>query len=69
MKESPKLPIEEDPSRLMQSENPGILREFFQFAREHKKLWLIPIFLILLLFSLVILVGGSSAAPFIYRLF
>lgn len=54
---------------LMEQSNQGIVREFIDFARTHKKLWLVPLFLILLLVGFLILIGGSSAAPFIYRLF
>lgn len=54
---------------LMEQKNPGIIREFIDFARDHKKLWLIPLFLILLAMGALIILGGSSAAPFIYRLF
>jgi len=54
---------------MMEQSNKGIVREFFDFAREHKKLWLVPIFIILLLMGFLIVIGGSSAAPFIYRLF
>lgn len=59
-------PPEDDP---LAGENAGLISEFFAFARAHKKLWLVPIFLILLVFGALILLGGSSAAPFIYRLF
>jgi len=54
---------------LMKSENAGIVREFIDFAKSHKKLWLIPVFIILLVCGALIILGGSSAAPFIYRLF
>ena len=54
---------------LLEQPNPGIVREFIGFARTHKKLWLIPLFLLLLLVGFLIVLGGSSAAPFIYRLF
>jgi len=48
----------------------GVLAEFFQFLRENKKLWLLPIVLILLLVGLLLVVTQSSAlAPFIYALF
>jgi hypothetical protein len=56
-------------NELMEQRNPGIIREFIEFARTHKKLWLIPLFLILLAMGGLIILGGSSAAPFIYRLF
>lgn len=58
-----------DLENLMEQPNEGIVREFIAFARAHKKLWLVPLFLILLLMGFLIILGGSSAAPFIYRLF
>lgn len=46
------------------------IREFWQFVRERKKLWLLPILLILLLLSgLITLSAGSALAPFLYSLF
>jgi hypothetical protein len=46
------------------------LREFWRFARERKKLWLLPIFLILLLIGgIMTLSAGSAWAPFLYSLF
>lgn len=47
----------------------GILREFWDFVRENKKYWLLPLVFTLLLLGSLILVAGSSAAPFIYTLF
>ena len=47
----------------------GIVREFVDFLRHSKKWWLLPIVLILLGFGLLIVLGGSAAAPFIYTLF
>lgn len=47
-----------------------LLHEFYLFIRERKKLWIIPILLILLLLSgLITLTAGSALAPFIYSLF
>jgi hypothetical protein len=46
------------------------IREFWQFVRERKKLWLLPIMAILLLLSgIITLSAGSTLAPFIYSLF
>lgn len=46
------------------------LKEFWLFLRERKKYWLIPLILILLLFSLLIaLTQGTALAPFIYSIF
>jgi len=49
--------------------SPSLAKEFVQFAREHKKLWMIPMIVILLLIGLLIVAGSSSMAPFIYTLF
>jgi hypothetical protein len=40
------------------------------FMRERKKLWLLPIVIMLVLFGgLVVLAQGTAVAPFIYTLF
>lgn len=47
-----------------------LVKEFFQYIGENKKLWLIPIVILLVLLGLVVLVGQSQAlAPFLYTLF
>ena len=47
-----------------------VLVEFWQFLREEKKYWLMPIVIVFVLFGLLIAFGQSSAvAPFIYTLF
>jgi hypothetical protein len=47
-----------------------VLVEFWQFLREEKKYWLMPIVIVFVLFGLLIVFGQSSAvAPFIYTLF
>jgi len=46
------------------------LREFWNFLRVRKKFWLLPIFVMMLLFGgLIILTQGSAVAPFIYTIF
>jgi hypothetical protein len=47
----------------------GIISEFFAFLRQNKKFWLLPLLLVLLLLGLLIVLGGTAAAPFIYTLF
>ena len=47
-----------------------VLTEFFQFLREEKKYWLVPIVIVFVLFGLLMVFSQSSAvAPFIYTLF
>ncbi|MEY8241712.1 MAG: DUF5989 family protein [Cycloclasticus sp.] len=44
--------------------------ELWSFLRERKKLWMLPIIFIMLIFGgLLILAQGSVVAPFIYTLF
>jgi hypothetical protein len=44
--------------------------ELWAFMKERKKFWLLPIFLVMLLFGmLIVLTQGSVVAPFIYTLF
>ncbi|MDD5309131.1 MAG: DUF5989 family protein [Deltaproteobacteria bacterium] len=47
----------------------GIAREFLLFLRENKAWWMVPIIVSLLLLALLIVLGSTSAAPFIYTLF
>ena len=46
------------------------LRELLRFFVERKKVWLIPVVAVLLLFGVLIVLTGSTAiAPFIYTIF
>jgi Family of unknown function (DUF5989) len=48
----------------------GISRELWNFMRQRKKWWLLPIILVLLLVgALLIFAQGSVLAPFIYTIF
>jgi len=53
----------------LDDESMSLVREFLVFLGENKKYWLLPIILVLLALGLLIILGGSSAAPFIYTLF
>ena len=47
-----------------------VLSEFWQFLRQEKKYWLVPIVIVFILFGLLMVFSQSSAvAPFIYTLF
>ena len=46
-----------------------LLGELFSFLRHNKKWWLLPIVIVLLAFGLLLLLGTTGAAPFIYTLF
>ena len=46
------------------------LKELWDFMKERKKFWLLPIILVLVLLgSLIVLTQGSAVAPFVYTLF
>jgi len=47
-----------------------LLIELWSFLRFRKKLWLLPIIIIMLIFGgMLILAQGSIVAPFIYTIF
>jgi hypothetical protein len=48
---------------------PGLLREFWDFLRTNKKWWLSPLILVLLAVAILLAIGATGAAPFIYTLF
>ncbi len=47
----------------------GIAGELYGFLKDNKKWWLAPIMLSVVMLGLLVLLGGSAAAPFIYTLF
>ena len=48
----------------------SFLKEFWDFLKERKKYWLLPIIIVLALFGyLIVLSQGTAIAPFIYTLF
>ena len=50
--------------------NQSIIIEFWEFLKFRKRYWLLPIVIILLLFSaLIVFTESSAVAPFVYALF
>ena len=48
----------------------GFIKEFWDFLKERKKYWLLPIILVLGFFGIIIVLSqGSAVAPFIYTIF
>ena len=47
----------------------SLVQEFVLFVTENKKWWLIPILIVLGLVGLLVVLGSTGAAPFIYTLF
>jgi Family of unknown function (DUF5989) len=59
----------DDFARQASDRSPGLLSEFIQFHRHSRKWWLLPIVLVLLGVGVLIVLGGTALAPFIYTLF
>jgi hypothetical protein len=55
--------------RLARQDQPGIAAEFLAFLRENKKWWMLPILILIGLSSLLVILAGTGAAPFLYTLF
>lgn len=48
----------------------GLANEVWLFLRQNKKLWLLPIIIVLLLMGMLLVFAQTSAlAPFIYTIF
>ncbi len=54
---------------IVQDGQASLVSEFLHFLSTSKKWWLTPILLAILLLGLLIVLGSSGAAPFIYTLF
>lgn len=52
-----------------QEQSTNIVSELLQFLKHNKKWWLLPILIVLALVGLLVVLGGTAAAPFIYTLF
>jgi uncharacterized protein DUF5989 len=63
----------EEPNRsfenMAQEKSAGMVREIWGMLMQNKKFWMIPIFIVLLLFGVLLILGSTGAAPFIYTLF
>jgi hypothetical protein len=47
----------------------GIVKEFLLFCKENQAYWIVPIVIVLLLLAVLVVLGSTGAAPFIYTLF
>lgn len=52
-----------------QARQSGLIHEVWSMLKANKKFWLLPIIIALVIFGLLIMLGGTAAAPFIYTLF
>lgn len=49
--------------------NVGLVQEFWEFLKANKLWWMTPIIVVALVLAGVVVLGSTSAAPFIYTLF
>lgn len=49
--------------------NPGLARDIGSFLWRSKKWYLIPVLVVICIMGLLVVLGGTSAAPFVYSLF
>ena len=61
--------MHDDKGRLFQDHSTGVVSELWLFMSHNKKWWLTPVVVLLLLLGLLVVLGTSGAAPFIYTLF
>ena len=48
----------------------SFIAEFWDFMRQRKKFWLLPLLVLMSIFGgLIVLTKGSAIAPFIYTIF
>ncbi len=47
----------------------SLVAEFWDFLKHNKKWWLLPILIAIFAIGLLVVLGSSGAAPFIYPLF
>jgi hypothetical protein len=60
----------ESPGSLpVDGENVGLVRELIELIVHNKKWWLAPVIIVLLLIGLLIAVGSTALAPYLYPLF
>lgn len=50
-------------------QNMSLFEEFLDMLKHNKKYWMIPLVLMLLGFGIILILGSTGAAPFIYTLF
>ena len=68
-KDTNKRPEQNEFAAASEEQNAGIISEFIYFLKTNKKYWMIPLLVTLLGLGALIILGGTSAAPFIYTLF
>lgn len=69
MKANDPVDSEQDFERDADLGSQSLIGDFLAYLKYTRKWWVTPIVLFLTLFALLIFLGGTGAAPFIYTLF
>ncbi|MGB8221588.1 MAG: DUF5989 family protein [Polyangiales bacterium] len=69
MSESPHPENEDEFLARARRKQRGLVWELTGFLKANKKWWLAPILIAIVLLGLLVVLGGTAAAPFIYTLF
>ena len=56
-------------SRQAEAPRPSEVTEILRFIVQTRKWWLVPVFVFLALLAVLILLAGTSLAPFVYTLY
>jgi hypothetical protein len=59
----------DDFAKQAELERRGFFSEFWTLLRYNKRWWLTPIIIILIFVGVLVVLGGTAAAPLIYTLF
>ena len=62
-------PQQDDFNQSAQEARTGLVAEFWGFLQHSKKWWMLPVMIVLLLVTVLVLLAGSPAAPFVYSFF
>lgn len=52
-----------------ETSNPGFFSDFLDFLRTSRKWWMLPLLVLFLLLGVILVLGQTAVAPFIYTLF
>jgi hypothetical protein len=59
---------ERDPL-LKEAQNPGFFAEYWNFLRTSRKWWMLPLLILFFVLGVILVLGQTAVAPFIYTLF
>ncbi|MBI5852799.1 MAG: hypothetical protein HZB39_17445 [Planctomycetes bacterium] len=66
---APVSPADESFELVASGSQRGLAREFLDFMAENSKWWLIPFLVVFGMLGMLLVLGATGAAPFIYALF